>query len=387
VERRLLVSAVRRGLSQRAAAQRWGVPLSTVQHWLRRAGDQRLDRVDWNDQLSSPKSVSRTTAKAEARVLSLRDRLQRSVLGEVGAVAIRRELLAAGVSPCPAVRTIGRILERNGVLDGRRRVRRPPPPKGWHIPQVIALPAELDSFDTIEGLAIRDGAHLTVLTVTSLLGGVPGAWPRVTIAATDVVSFLVEHWGLWGLPMFAQFDNDNRFTGPRQFPDAIGRVIRLCLSLGVTPIFAPPNEVGFQAAIESFNGLWQAKVWQRFEHPTLKSLKYRSSLYIAALQQRRASRISEAPTRKPFPNDWTLDLQAKLRGRIIFIRRTSANGQATVLGRTHDVDSKWVHRLIRAEVDLDLHVINFFALRRRQHDQQPLLATAEYVLPQKGFRE
>ena len=358
-----------------------------MQHWLRRAGDQRLDRVDWNDRPSCPKSVSRTTPKTEARVLSLRDRLQRSVLGEVGAVAIRRELLATGVSPCPAVRTIGRILERNGVLDGRRRVRRPPPPKGWHIPQVVTLPAELDSFDTIEGLAIRDGAHLTILTATSLLGGIPGAWPRTTIAATDVVNALIEHWSIWGLPMFAQFDNDNRFTGPRQFPDAIGRVIRLCLNLGVTPVFAPPNEIGFQAAIESFNGLWQAKVWQRFEHPTVKSLQHRSRLYVAALHQRRATRISEAPNRKPFPIGWKLDLQAKLHGRIIFIRRTSSNGQATVLGHTHDVDTKWVHRLIRAEVDLDLHVINFFALRRRQSDQQPLLATVGYVLPQKGFRE
>jgi len=358
-----------------------------MQHSLCRAGDQRLDRMDWNDRPSSPKSVSRTTAKTEARVLSLRDRLKRSVLGEVGAVAIRRELLAASVSPCPAVRTIGRIFERNGLLDGRRRVRRPPPPKVWHIPQVVTCPSEMDCVDTIEGLAIRDGAHLTILTATSLLGGVPQAWPRVTLAATDVVSLLVEHWTTWGLPKFAQFDNDNRFVGPRQFKDAIGRVIRMCLNLGVTPVFAPPDEVGFQAAIESINGLWQAKVWQRFEHPNLKSLKNRSTVYIAALQQRRAVRISEAPARNPIPNNWKLNLQAKLHGGIIFIWRSSANGQVTVLGRTYPVDTKWTHRLVRAEVDLDLHVINFFALRRRQHDQQPLLATVPYVLPQKSFRE
>ncbi len=40
--------------------------------------------------------------------------------------------------------------------------------------------------------------------------------------------------------------------------------IRLCLSLGVTAVFAPPRETGFQAAVESFNARWQAKVWQRF---------------------------------------------------------------------------------------------------------------------------
>ncbi len=107
---------------------------------------------------------------------------------------------------------------------------------------------------------------MTIFTGTSLLGGLPAAWPRTSVAATTVLECLIEHWRAFGLPGFAQFDNDNRFTGPRQYLDAVGRVIRLCLSLGVTPVFAPPNETGFQAAIESFNGLWQAKVWQRFEH-------------------------------------------------------------------------------------------------------------------------
>jgi len=40
--------------------------------------------------------------------------------------------------------------------------------------------------------------------------------------------------------------------------------MRTCLRLDVTPVFAPPRESGFQAAIENFNGRWQAKVWARF---------------------------------------------------------------------------------------------------------------------------
>ncbi|MBC7821559.1 MAG: hypothetical protein IAG10_32135 [Planctomycetaceae bacterium] len=132
-----------------------------------------------------------------------------------------------------------------------------------------------------------------------------------------------------------------------------GRVIRLCLSLGVTPVFAPPNETGFQAAIESFNGLWQAKVWQRFEHPRLSRLRQRSDDDLAALRQRRAVRISEAPSRRPFPSHWKLDLQAPLRGRIFFLRRTTDTGHATILGLSSLVDRQWPHRLVRAEVDLD----------------------------------
>jgi hypothetical protein len=67
------------------------------------------------------------------------------------------------------------------------------------------------------------------------------------------------------LPRYAQFDNDPVFHGPHIHPDTLGRVARLCLSPAVTPVFAPPSETGFQAAIESYNARWQAKAWNRFD--------------------------------------------------------------------------------------------------------------------------
>jgi hypothetical protein len=42
-----------------------------------------------------------------------------------------------------------------GALDGQRRVRRLPPPRGWYLPEVAQDRAELDSFDIIEGLALH----------------------------------------------------------------------------------------------------------------------------------------------------------------------------------------------------------------------------------------
>ena len=251
----------------RSVADRYAVPLSTIQHWVQRAQGKRLDRVDWHDRSTAPRKTRRTQAALERRVLATRKRLKdRSALGEYGAPAIHRELQAQSTPALPAIRTIGRILARHGVLDGRPRVRRPPPPPGWYLPSVADGDCELDCFDTIEGLAIRGGPPLTILTGISLHGGLVTVWPEGRVGAAFVVQALQQHWGQVGRPGYAQFDNDNRFTGPRQYPDAIGRVIRLCLSLSVIPVFAIPNETGFQASIESFNGLWQAKVWSRFEH-------------------------------------------------------------------------------------------------------------------------
>jgi hypothetical protein len=283
------------------------------------------------------------------------------------------------------VRTIGRILQRRGALDSRRRIRQRPPAAGWYLPDVAERARELDSFDVIEDLMIEGGIHVDVFTAISLHGGLVACWPDRNIPSTKVVSAMSEHWRHFGLPAYAQFDNDARFQGNHRSADSIGRVIRLCLSLGVTPVFAPPRETGFQAAIESFNGRWQAKVWHRFHYESLAALQLQSARYITTYRSHTNGRIEQAPARRSFPPVWQLDLQAHPRGRIIYLRRTSEQGKVNLLGHSFFVDQNWPHRLVRAEVNLDASVISFYALRRKEPMQQPLLRTVEYRFPNRRF--
>src|SRR5207247_1148840 len=143
--------------------------------------------------------------------------------------------------------TINRILARRGAFDLQRRVRRPAPPPGWYLPRVVGGAAELDQFDVVEGLHIKNGPEVEVLTVTSLHGGLVDAWPQEAVSAANICAAIEAHWRAVGLPDYVQFDNDTRFQGPHQHPDVVGRVMRLCLSLGVSVVFAPARESGFQA--------------------------------------------------------------------------------------------------------------------------------------------
>ena len=383
-----MVAAVRRGASLRAVARQYRVSLRTVQRWVQRAAGQRLDRVDWRDRPAGPRRAPRrVAAELEDLVLTLRRELREtSELGEYGAAAIRRELLARGVSPVPALRTINRILERRGAFDARRRVRHRPPPRGWYLPEVAAARAELDQVDIVSGLVIKGGPEVEVLTVSALHGGLVEAWPREAISAAVVREALVAHWRAWGLPAYAQFDNDTRSQGPHQHPDVLGSVSRLCLGLGVVPVFAPPRETGFQAAIESFNGRWQAKVWARFRHESLAALRERSARYVAASRRRGAARLEAAPARRPFPAGWRWDPTAAPRGHLVFLRRASERGHVSLLGHTFEVAAHWPHRLVRCEVDLDAHCIRFYALRRRDPGDQPLLREVPHTLPQRPAR-
>ncbi|MBV8612138.1 MAG: hypothetical protein JO034_32440 [Singulisphaera sp.] len=384
-----MVQAVRSRRSQQQVARDFGVSPATVNRWVRHAHGQRLDRVDWSDRSPIPQTTQRTTADLEELVLKVRSQLQvESDLGFFGAEAILNSLRARGVDPLPAERTIYRILRRRGALDGRHRVRRPPPPPGWYLPEVARRGEELDSIDIVEGLVLKGGPQVEVLNGVSLHGGLVASWPRgESVTSTFVVKCLVEHWRQFGLPGYSQFDNDTVFQGPHVHPDVIGRVSRLCLGLGVAPVFVPPREPGFQAAIEEYNGSWQARVWARFEHADLDGLIDRSSRHVAALRRHRADRIESAPPRRAFPKRWCLDLQAPLRGRIMYLRRTDAAGRAEVLGRSFEVDVRWVHRLVRAEVDLKAGTIRFYRLRRREPGDQPLIREVSHRIEYKPFCE
>ena len=223
---------------------------------------------------------------------------------------------------------------------------------------------------------------MEVLTGIAVQGGLVAAWPMLAVTARATVDALVEHWHTWGLPACAQFDNDTRVQGPHQHPDAVGRVIRLCLALDVVPVFAPPREMGFQAAIEAFNAPWQANVWARFPHDSLSDLQGRSARSIAAHHRRAIARIEAAPPRRPFPRRWRQQLDAPLRGHMVSLRRTREHGTVPRLGHTFTVDPLWPHRLVRGEVDVEAGSMAFYALRRREPRQQPLLRAAPFVLPQ-----
>ena len=376
--RRLIVEAVRLGDSQREVATRFGVGRGSVQRALARAGEEPLDAVGWADRTTAPHRTRRTDPAVEQLVAEMRVALRDSILGDHGPAAIRRALLARDDGPVPSVRTIARVIERLGLLEHRRRVRRPAPPRGWYLPTVAAGDAELDEFDGIMDLKVFARGHLDVLTGISLHGGDPDAWPTSSITARQTCAALEERWRRIGRPAFAQFDNDTRFQGSHGSPDILGPVPLLALRLGVTPVFAPLREMGFQAGIEGFNGYWQRRVYARTFGHGPDDIADASGHFVAALRDRRSARIDGAPPRRPWP---PVPEPSGTRGQVIFLRRTTPSGEIEILGRRYAVARTWPHRLVRAELDLDRLVIRCFALRRRDPGFQPLLAELAYKLP------
>jgi hypothetical protein len=311
-------------------------------------------------------------------------------LGECGAKAIYAHLQATSdhlQTAVPSVRTIGRVLVREGLLDCKARTRRMPPPRGWYLPALAGGQAELDSFDTVEGLFIAGGIEVEVLNVMSVHGRLAGSWPQGRFTANHVMDCLHSHWQQHGLPQYVQFDNAPLFQGAISYADTLGKVVRLCLQLGVTPVFAPPRETGFQAAIESYNARWQSQVWQRFVHPDCKALQERSAAYVRACHLKAAQSIAKASIlRRAYPDCFCFEPTRALSDTVIFLKRTNAAGKVTVMGRLYDVEANWQHRLLRVEVNFTKSQMQFFALRRSAPTWQPLLQTLPYAAAAKQPR-
>ena len=358
-------------------ATRFGVGLGTVQRALARATETADGTVEWADRSTAPHRTRRTPPTLEVRVAAVRAALAESVVGDHGALAIHRALVAAGDETVPSVRTIARIIERTGLLERRRRIRRPAPPRGWYLSDVAAGRSELDAFDAIIDLPVLGGTA-DILTGVSLHGGDPDAWPGMGVSAALTVEALTARWRRAGLPGFVQFDNDTRFLGSHGQPDILGAVPLFALRLGVIPVYAPLVEQGFQASIEGFNGYWQRRVWRRTGHVDLAGLVAASDTFITALRAHRAARIEAAPARRA----WSDSPARTRRGRIVFIRRTSAAGRVSILGRDYPVDPTRVEKLVRVELDFDDLVLRAYALSRRAPTFQPLLAEVPYRLPE-----
>jgi transposase len=367
-----LVKWVRSGRSYRVAARKGQVSVATVALWMKRARDRPLSEVDWADRSHRPHRLRTRTARAVVRAIKrLRRQLrQHDALGEYGPAAIRRQLQAQGWD-APSQRTIARWLAREG-LSGRERWRRPPPPKGWYLPEVAAGQAELDSCDVVEGLRLRGSRRVEVLNILGLWGCLASSTVRTAIRTQTVIDSLDRRWRQHGRPVFLQCDNDTIFSGAHAQRRYLGRLVHWCLCAGVVPVFTPPCELGFQAAIEAYNRRWQERVWRRWRHPDLTSLQRRSAAFITAYNGRPRAEVARAPWRKVG--------RALQLTRVVLLRRLDADGYLELAAQRLRVAPAWANRLVRCEVNTSTQHVCCYGLRRRDPTQQPLLATGRLHL-------
>jgi len=194
-----------------------------------------------------------------------------------GAQAVSWELAELGVSPLPSLRTINRILSREGLT--QRRTGRYEA-KGKKYPQLAAPRAnQVHQTDYVGPCYLRGPVRFYSLNSVDLGTGRCAVTPVLSKAGQATVDALWSHWCRLGLPEQQQVDNEAVFYGSRRYPRGMGILIRLCLAYGVEPWFIPPAEPWRNGVIEKFNHHYRQGFLRRAEVKDGNQLRLASLLF------------------------------------------------------------------------------------------------------------
>jgi len=243
-----------------------GISKSWFYKWLKRyqSGDENW----WQEQSRAPKSKpTKISTDLEQLVLRTRKELESSRFYQYGPQAIYYKLVQSNIEP-PPVWTIARILNRNGVTNPRRSTGYIS--KGKAYPYEYSLCHQID-FIGPRYLATKARYYFFNIICCDTHNSQVNVVQNQN--ADIVCKCLIRFWKTAGIPDFIQMDNDLAFWGSLRMPNVVGKVIRLCLAYGVTPVFIPVKEPWRNGIIERFNRTQQESILTAKRYSCLEEIQ------------------------------------------------------------------------------------------------------------------
>lgn len=340
--------------------------------WLKRS---RQGAPDWFRERSPGPDIpaNRTAEEIEEIVQFARSTLYNRELFS-GAQAISWQLKEWDVTPVPSLRTINRILRRHDLTHKRTGRYRP---KGVPYPAPEAIrPNAVHQADFIGPRFLNNGTDKRRFYVLNCVDIATGrcAVQALTDGKSTTDAALWRIWRRLGLPKYLQVDNEMTFAGSPNSPRSLGPLVRLCLPLGVEPVFIPVREPWRNGVIEKFQGFWDQRVWQKQALPDVAALykaneqfekkhnrdwRYTKLKGKTPLQTLADAKVSlEYPQTPKRPKEWPAQPEA---GRYHLIRFIRGNGKLNVFGELFQVDPDLRYEYVWATVDIEkqrLHLMH-----------------------------
>ena len=212
---------------------------------------------------SAPKKIKLGYPK-KIKALVLRSRKEREAgkrpaykYALIGAEAIHYELRELGISPLPPARTIHAWLKQAGSIKERKgKIKKRSNPT-YPVLSCKAVNA-LHELDLKGPFYLKGSSQKYYLVVVRDVYGKKVALRTLTEKEMEaLIDFLVESWQTMGRPNLLQMDNGLEFRGSNRYPRSLGKLARVCLDLGVEPVFIPTSEPWRNGVVENLNGLIQ----------------------------------------------------------------------------------------------------------------------------------
>ncbi len=211
--------------------------------WLKR---YKLDGKDWAKSHSckphrSPKRIDKIM---EQTVIETRKHLEKKLYSQIGALAISYNLNKQGIIS-PPISMINKILRRNDLIHQKTKYI----PKGVNYPSLaISRSNYLHQLDVVGPRYLKeDGRFYSI----NLIDAYDRRQNRLAI-----IKALICSWHTLGIPLYLQMDNQLAMRGSNHYPHSFGAVIRICLCMGIQPLFIPLAEPWRNGIIEHFQNVF-----------------------------------------------------------------------------------------------------------------------------------
>ena len=257
----------------------------------------------------------------------------------VSAQVIYYELQELHVSPLPSSRTIHRWLKRAGQIPVRKS-QKPPNPTYPLLP--CKAVNDVQELDFKGPFYLKDHSHKYYLLALRDKISKKTALRALSKKNMDaIVDFLVDSWQEIGCPKRLKMGNCLDFRGSNLYPRALSKLIRVCLDLGVQPVFVPIREPWRNGVVENLNGLLTRFLLrlQTFEteqqlHKEVQRLEtaINTTHRLPALEGKTLQEFAaHARLRYPPPSyDWRTRHLQLVKGKVTFIRFVRKSDRITV---------------------------------------------------------
>ena len=374
------------GQSPKVICQELSLSKRWLFKWIKR---YQSGKRDWfKEKSKTPYTIYRKTSpEIEKKVVTIRRFLEESKVSQIGAINIQYQLQILQEKEIPQVWTINRILRRNHLVSPREK-RYQPKGKPYPIfPDRPLRPNTLHQFDIVGPRYIKGDGCFYAHNLMDIGSHRVAVNPKRSKIHQEVALSLKDTWETIGMPSFLQLDNQLCCRGSNRYPRSSGLVIKLCLLLGVQPIFIPLGEPWRNGCIEKFQATFEHRFFRKIRFSDFQDLyKQAKRFEIFHNQNHRYSCLngktpdevlkSNPMPQREFPDYFSWDnLKARVRqGNVHLIRFIRSNRILDIFGEKFQVDRSLVYEYVRATIIVKEQKIKLF-------HQDKLVNEIDYQLP------
>jgi len=264
--RKQAISRYENGESPKAIYQSLGKSKRWFFKWLKR---YKYDGENWSKDLS--RKPHRTREKInktmEQAIIDTRKKLESTLYAQIGALNIRWHLEKQGLKP-PPISTINKVLKRGNLVRKRLKYE----PKGTDYPALKVNQSNfMHQFDVVGPRYLKTDGLFYSANIIDAYDRRCCINPVRRQTKSDILASLIRCFLVLGIPVYLQMDNKLPMRGSNRYPHSFGLIIRLCLYLGIQPIFIPIGEPWRNGIIERFQDVFdkmffRSQYFMNFSH-------------------------------------------------------------------------------------------------------------------------